>query len=372
MPDWKTFIIEASWVSGIEKVREYWMKACTSPMLMEPLATRRPPNTATSTYCRLPMKKVAGWMRLDMNWAPKEAWKSSSLVWRNRSSTSCWRPKDFTMAWPVKVSSIWELRTPVCCHWAMKRGRARRAMARIDQIETGTVVIATSASAGSMREHHRGDADQQEHRGEHLGEGLLEALGDVVEVVGDAAEQVAAGLAVDVGEREVVELGLGLGPEAEHEALHDAGEDEGDGDAEEGGDAVDGADLEEGAVQLRRSRCRPAWRRPSMTRSVASPRILGPATLSAVLTTASTTMRKRRGRSGRSRPQRRRTELPKLLERSVGMPKPPGPIWRAALLRRGWRAARRWRPRVRRRRRRRGRVGHAALPSPSWDSTISA
>ena len=150
MPDWKTFIIEASWVSGIEKVREYWMKACTSPMLMEPLATRRPPNTATSTYCRLPMKKVAGWMRLDMNWAPKEAWKSSSLVWRNRSSTSCWRPKDFTMAWPVKVSSIWELRTPVCCHWAMKRGRARRAMARIDQIETGTVVIATSASAGSM------------------------------------------------------------------------------------------------------------------------------------------------------------------------------------------------------------------------------
>ena len=31
MPDWKTFIIDASCVSGIEKVREYWMNACTSP-----------------------------------------------------------------------------------------------------------------------------------------------------------------------------------------------------------------------------------------------------------------------------------------------------------------------------------------------------
>ena len=70
MPDWKTFIIEASWVSGIEKVREYWMKACTSPTEIAPDATRMPPTTATSTYCTLPRNIVSGCMRLDMNWAP--------------------------------------------------------------------------------------------------------------------------------------------------------------------------------------------------------------------------------------------------------------------------------------------------------------
>ncbi len=73
MPDWNTFIIEASWVSGIENWREYWMKAWMSPTLMPPLATRMPPTTATSTYCTLPMNIVTGCMRLDMNCAPNDA-----------------------------------------------------------------------------------------------------------------------------------------------------------------------------------------------------------------------------------------------------------------------------------------------------------
>ena len=63
------------------------------------------------------MNIVAGCMRLDMNWAPKDDSKSSSLVERNRSSTSAWRPNDLTMAWPVNVSSIWAFRTPVLRHW---------------------------------------------------------------------------------------------------------------------------------------------------------------------------------------------------------------------------------------------------------------
>ena len=58
MPDWKMFIIDASWVSGIENLREYWMKAWMSPIVMAPLATRRPPTTATITYWRLPMNIV--------------------------------------------------------------------------------------------------------------------------------------------------------------------------------------------------------------------------------------------------------------------------------------------------------------------------
>ena len=89
MPDWNTFIIDASWVSGIEKLRAYWMNACTSPTEIAPLDTCRPPTTATSTYCTLPRKNVSGCIRLDMNWAPNDASYSESLVRRKRSSTSC-------------------------------------------------------------------------------------------------------------------------------------------------------------------------------------------------------------------------------------------------------------------------------------------
>ncbi len=150
MPDWKMFIIDASWVSGIEKVREYWMNAWTSPTLMAPLATCRPPTTATITYWTLPRNIVSGCMRLDMNWAPKDDSYSSSLVSWKRASTSRWRPNDFTMAWPVKVSSIWAFRAPVLRHWAMNRGRARRATKRIASSDSGTVVRATTASSGEI------------------------------------------------------------------------------------------------------------------------------------------------------------------------------------------------------------------------------
>ncbi len=36
------------------------------------------------------------------------------------------------------------------CHWAMKRGRARLAISRIDQIDSGTVVKATRVSNGEI------------------------------------------------------------------------------------------------------------------------------------------------------------------------------------------------------------------------------
>src|SRR3546814_18996266 len=94
MPDWKMFRIEARWVTGIENCRAYWMNACTSPTVMAPLDTRRPPTTATRTYCPLPRNIVSGCLRLDMNWAPKDDSYSSSLVPRNRSPTSFWRSHD--------------------------------------------------------------------------------------------------------------------------------------------------------------------------------------------------------------------------------------------------------------------------------------
>ncbi|RAO55827.1 hypothetical protein ONO86_00904 [Micromonospora noduli] len=48
-PDWSRLAIEASWVSGWVNWREYWMKACTSPRLIVPEATRSPPTTAIAT-----------------------------------------------------------------------------------------------------------------------------------------------------------------------------------------------------------------------------------------------------------------------------------------------------------------------------------
>jgi len=90
--------IEATWVSGIENWREYWMNAWMSPIVIAPLATRSPPTTATITYCRFPMNIVRGCMRLDMNCAPNDDSYNSSLVSRKRCSTSRWRPNAFTTA----------------------------------------------------------------------------------------------------------------------------------------------------------------------------------------------------------------------------------------------------------------------------------
>ena len=74
------------------------------------------------------------------------------------------------------------------------------------------------------REHHHRDADQQQDRGQHLAERLLQALGEVVEVVGDAAEEVATRLVVDVAQRQPVDLRLGLLAQVQHRALHEAGD----------------------------------------------------------------------------------------------------------------------------------------------------
>ena len=41
--------MDATWVNGWVNWREYWMNACTSPRLIVPDATRRPPITAIDT-----------------------------------------------------------------------------------------------------------------------------------------------------------------------------------------------------------------------------------------------------------------------------------------------------------------------------------
>ena len=74
----------------------------------------------------------------------------------------------------------------------MKRGRDRAMMNRMISMETGMVTRATTASSGEMTSIITTVADQHEDVGQHLADGLLEALGQVVDVVGDPAQQIAS------------------------------------------------------------------------------------------------------------------------------------------------------------------------------------
>ncbi len=107
----------------------------------------------------------------------------------------------------------------------MNRFFDRPVMKRIASSENGTITIVILVSSGRDREHHDHHADDHQRGREHHAQGLLQALRDVVDVVGDPAQQVAAGLAVDVPEREAVELVLDVAAELVHGPLHDAGED---------------------------------------------------------------------------------------------------------------------------------------------------
>ncbi len=83
---------------------------------------------------------------------------------------------------------------------------------------------------------------------DELGQALLERLGDVVDVVGDPAQDVAARLAVEVGEREAAELHVDAPAEAVDGPLGDAGHDVGLGPAEDRARDVDpDRDEEDGA-----------------------------------------------------------------------------------------------------------------------------
>ena len=154
---------------------------------------------------------------------PRRAPRSSP---RTAASTSRWRPNAFTIAWPVNASSTCALSMPVCRHCAMNRARERFAICFTVSSDSGIVTSATSASSGEMIEHHHQHADERQHRREQLAQRLLQALGDVVDVVGDAAEQVAARLAVDVAERHRLSLSSTSRAQPVHRALHDAGEQE--------------------------------------------------------------------------------------------------------------------------------------------------
>jgi hypothetical protein len=61
-------------------------------------------------------------------------------------------------------------------------------------------------------QHHRERADHREHRRHELVQALLERRSDVVDVIGDAAQDVAVRMAVEVAQWKARELLLHLAP----------------------------------------------------------------------------------------------------------------------------------------------------------------
>ena len=70
-------------------------------------------------------------------------------------------------------------------------------------------------------EHHPEHREHRQQRGEQLAHRLLQGLADVVDVVGDPAQQLTARLPVEVAQRQRVDLVLDVGPHPPHGALHD-------------------------------------------------------------------------------------------------------------------------------------------------------
>ena len=76
-----------------------------------------------------------------------------------------------------------------------------------------------------MADHHHEHPDDGQDRRDELGQALLEHLADVVDVVGDAAQELAPGAPVEGAQRQPAELGVHQLPEPVHAALGDAGHD---------------------------------------------------------------------------------------------------------------------------------------------------
>ena len=122
------------------------------------------------------------------------------------------------------ASSTWAFSEPVYFHWATKRFFERAVIAFMVTIESGMVTTVINASNGEIVIIMISTPNDRERRREQHAERLLQALGDVVDVVGDPAQQVASRLAVDVHERQPVELVLDVAAEPVHRPLHHSGE----------------------------------------------------------------------------------------------------------------------------------------------------
>ena len=131
---------------------------------------------------------------------------------RSVASTSRWRPNTLTSAWPVNVSSI--VRVELAGVLPLRDELLLRALARsaaVTTIETGTVDQRDQRQ--QRRDRRTSSTSTPTTVSSEVSSWLsvcCRRLRDVVDVVGDPAEQLAARLAVEVAQRQPVELVLDL------------------------------------------------------------------------------------------------------------------------------------------------------------------
>ena len=89
--------------------------------------------------------------------------------------------------------------------------------------DSGTVSSEISASSGLIQTIIASTPMHGQDAGDRLGQGLLHGGGDVVDVVGHPAEQVAARVGVEVLQRQPAELEVDVLAQPVHRALGDAG-----------------------------------------------------------------------------------------------------------------------------------------------------
>ena len=167
------------------------------------------------------MNIIVGMIRPLTNCAPNDASYSFSFSSAKVSSTSAWRPNTLTSAWPEKVSSMWELSRPVRRHWSMNMPWLRCMTCLRHEHRDRHRDQRDQRELPGDREHHDHHEDDGQQRRHQLAHGLLQGLADVVDVVGDPAQQLAARLLVEVAQGQGVDLVLDVGPHPVDRALDD-------------------------------------------------------------------------------------------------------------------------------------------------------
>ncbi len=156
-------------VSGIENCREYWMKACTSPMLTahrRPPAGRRPPRPARSSGW--PTNIISGCIdpavELRLGTRPRTARRSARRNTLRRLLLPRRTPSPARARWTSPRCAPFRLpgRAPLSARTA---AATACPPARPTTNDSGTVTSATSARIQEILEHHRQHADDGEQRG---------------------------------------------------------------------------------------------------------------------------------------------------------------------------------------------------------------
>ena len=186
------------------------------------------------------MKFIAGWMMPGDELRPvARLVEPLVLVVERARSPRAGGRTTLTMAWPVCISSTWPLSAPVDAHWATNCFCERLMMRIVTTSDAGHGEQRDQREDRADREHHDQHADDRQQRRDELGQALLERLADVVDVVGDAAQQVAARVVVEVAQRQPAELAVDVLAQPVDGPLGDAGHDVGLHPAEERAEQVD-------------------------------------------------------------------------------------------------------------------------------------